>query len=97
MSGQLLAGVDAEGVATAALGLIGFIATVVVGVRAGLKKSREVEVDPGMRIAGVSLMDNHSMLQLSEALKENTQAVHQHRDALIENSHQTELLRIRMG
>lgn len=75
------------------LGGVSFIATVIVGVRTGLKRRDKDEPDPGLRIAAATLMDNHSMIMLTEALKENTEAHYRHRDELRENSHQMERLR----
>lgn len=78
---------------TAIVGAIGFVSMVVAGVRQGIKRARSNDADRPTRIVGGVLMDNTSMMMLSEAVKENTEAVYRLRDDVRENSHQVERLR----
>lgn len=90
---QMLEAVDVQGVATAVVGLGGFVAAVYAGIKQGLKKAKANEADPGVRLAGGVLMDNTSMLMLSERLRENTDALHHSGDHMRELAHQMERLR----
>ncbi|GEM_PF-3388907 len=89
----MLEGVDVEGVAAIGGGIAAFIAAVVAGVRQGLKKAQANDPDAGMRLAAGVLMDNTSMLMMSERLRENTDALHHHGDHMRELAHQMERLR----
>ncbi|MGV3769646.1 MAG: hypothetical protein ACO1NM_06420 [Sphingobium phenoxybenzoativorans] len=89
----MLESIDGQGVATALVGLGGFVAAVWAGIKQGLKKAKANEPDPGMRMAAGVLMDNTSMLMLSERLRENTDAMHHQGERMIELAHQMERLR----
>lgn len=86
-------GVDVEAAATSVVVLAGAIAAAVAGIRAGLKKVRSTEADPGARITGGILMDNASMMMLSERLRDNTDATMRLSDELRETHHQLERVR----
>jgi hypothetical protein len=89
----MLEGIDVQAVATAVVGIGGFVAAVWAGIRNGLNKTKSNDPDGGAKIVGGVLMDNTSMLMLSEAVKDNTEAVYRLRDDVRENSHQVERLR----
>lgn len=92
----MMEGVDAQQVATGLVGLGGFLAAVWAGVHQGLKKAKANEADPSMRIAAGVIMDNTSMLMLSESNRSLCEATYRLRDDVRELSHQVERLRDKM-
>lgn len=89
----MLEGVDGEGIVAMILGAGGFIGAAIAGIMKGRQKAASDEPDSGVRLAGGIIMDNTSMLMLTESIKEMTEAVYRLRDDVRENSHQIERLR----
>jgi len=88
-----IGGIDVQAVALAVTGVGGVVGAMWAGIRAGVKKVQANEADAGARFAGGVLMDNTSMLLLTEALRDTSHAVGALGDDVRECRHQIERLR----
>lgn len=84
---------DVQSIATGIGIVLTTIGLAVAGVWQGIKTLRKEPSNEPLRTVGGVLMDNHSMIILSERLRENGEDVRANTDAQREVAHQIERLR----